>query len=119
MSTTVVWIGGAILLAAVLIALVRMEAGPSMLDRIVTLDVIVAALIGTVALWSAATGRVDLIPLLTVLAIVGFVASVTLARFVASEPEDEGRILSREEIEQVEIDRLAEIGDEIEREREG
>src|SRR5699024_10693631 len=79
-------------LAAVLVAIIRVERGPSMLDRIVGLDVVIAALIGTAALWSAATGRADLVPLLTVMALIGFVASVTLARFAAIEPQEEGRI---------------------------
>ncbi len=119
MNLTVAWICGIILFVAVLIALLRVERGPSMLDRIVSLDVVVAALIGTVALWSAGTGRTDLVPLLTVLAIVAFVAAVTLARFAASEPDDEGRILSREELAQLEAVRLEEIEAELEQEREG
>ncbi|MGC0251904.1 monovalent cation/H+ antiporter complex subunit F [Pseudactinotalea sp. Z1748] len=107
MSPVVMWIAGTILLVAVLVALRRMEVGPSMLDRIAALDVVVAALIGASALWSAGTGRVDLVPLLTVMAIVGFVAAVALSRFAASEPEDEGRILTHEELAQVERARLA------------
>ncbi|MGC0141731.1 MULTISPECIES: monovalent cation/H+ antiporter complex subunit F [unclassified Pseudactinotalea] len=102
MSAPVLWICGILVVGAVLVALFRVERGPSMLDRIVGLDVVIAALIGTVALWSATTGRVDLVPLLTVMAIVGFVAAVTLARFAAAEPEDEGRILSEEELQRLE-----------------
>lgn len=98
MSTTVIWICGILIFTAVMLTIFRAERGPSVLDRIVSLDVVIAALIAATALWSAATGRVDLVPLLTVMAIVGFVAAVTLARFAASEPEDEGRILTEAEV---------------------
>src|SRR5699024_8736068 len=107
MSTPVLWICGILVVTAVMVAVFRVERGPSMLDRIVALDVVIAALIGTTALWSAATGRVDLVPLLTVMAIVGFVASVTLARFAAAEPEDEGRILSESELQRLEASQFA------------
>lgn len=116
MNPIIPWICGGILIVAVLVALFRVERGPSMLDRIVALDVLVAAVIGTLTLWSAITGRVDLVPILTGLAIVGFMAAVTLARFAATEPEEEGRILSLEEVREVERDRVAEIDAELEEE---
>jgi len=106
MNTAVMWICGGLVLAAVLIALVRVERGPSMLDRIVSLDVVIAALIGTTTLWSAATQRADLVPLLTVMAIVGFVASVTLARFAAAEPEEDDRIVEEPDLYSLDAARL-------------
>src|SRR5690625_7257500 len=93
MNTAVMWICGGLVLAAVLIAMFRVERGPSMLDRIVSLDVVSAALIGTTALWSAASQRADLVPLLTVMAIAGFVASVALGRFAAADPEGGDRLV--------------------------
>ncbi|MHB1064116.1 MAG: monovalent cation/H+ antiporter complex subunit F [Georgenia sp.] len=83
---------------AALVAVVRMERGPSMLDRVVTLDIITAVVLGAVAVISANTGRTDLVPVLVVLAMVGFVGSVTVARFVAIEGAEEARILSKEEL---------------------
>lgn len=117
MSTPVLWICGALVLTAVLLALVRAERGPSMLDRIVGLDVVIAALIGTTALWSAATERADLLPLLMVMAIVGFVSSVTLARFAASEPEDEGRALEEQQLHELEAGHLARAAEDEEEDR--
>src|SRR5699024_12611313 len=93
------------------IALCRGERGRGMLDRIVALDVLVAALIGCLALVSLWFGRTDLVLVLTVLALVGFVGSVTLARFAAVEPEDEGRILTPREA--AEADARARFEDEI------
>ncbi len=86
MSPIILWISGAILTAAALITLVRAERGPSTLDRIVSIDGLVAIVIGTLTLFTASTGRTDLVVILVVLASVGFVGSVTLARFAAAEP---------------------------------
>lgn len=97
MSPVVMGICAALLLAGVVVALTRVERGPSMLDRIVALDVLVAAIIGCLAMVSAINGRVDLVPVLMVLSLVGFVGAVTLARFAAAEPEEERRILTAEE----------------------
>lgn len=118
MNLWVMWGCGAVVFLAVLIALYRVERGPSMLDRIVALDVVVAALVAGIALWSARTGRTDLLPLLAVLAIIGFVSPVTLARFAAGEPEDEGRILTREELAQLQEAGLEDLEAELEEERE-
>ncbi|RPF26547.1 monovalent cation/H+ antiporter complex subunit F [Georgenia muralis] len=84
-----------------LLALVRIERGPSMLDRAVGLDVVTAATLGSVALVTAVTDRTDLVPVLLVLAVVGFVGAVTLARFVAVDRAEEARILTREELRAV------------------
>ncbi|PWD52481.1 pH regulation protein F [Serinibacter arcticus] len=78
-------------------ALVRAERGPSMLDRVVAVDVVVATVLGSVALVSAWTLRSDLVPVLVVLALVGFIGSVTVARFAAADRDEEKRILTREE----------------------
>ncbi len=97
MSEVVLWAGGLMLFAAALLIVLRIEKGPAMLDRTIALDMLVGVVMAGLAIWSAATGRTDLVNVLVVLALVGFVGSVTLARFVAVEPEDEGRILTPEE----------------------
>lgn len=90
----------AILLAlAALMAMIRVGRGPSALDRTTAFDIITSVLIMVVALESAWNRRTDTVPLLAALAMVGFVASVSVARFVAVEPEDSGRIRSLEEIQ--------------------
>jgi multicomponent Na+:H+ antiporter subunit F len=86
---------------AALVGLARMEKGPTMLDRVVALDVVTAAVLGSVALISARTARTDLVPVLVVLSIVGFVGSVTIARFAAVEAPEEARILTKEELAEV------------------
>lgn len=95
-----------LLAAAGVLALVRAERGPSMLDRSVALDILTSTLVGAVALEAAWARRTDGLPMLVALALVGFVGSVTIARFASVEPEGEGRVLTREELADLEADRL-------------
>ncbi len=97
MSPVVMAVCAALLTAAAVVTLYRVEKGPSMLDRVVALDVLVSTLIGCLALVSLWFGREDLVLVLMGLALVGFVGAVTLARFAASEPEEERRILTEAE----------------------
>lgn len=104
---TVVVLTCAVLLAVGgVLALIRVEKGPSMLDRTVALDVVTSILVAAVALEAAWSRRIDTIPILVVLALVGFISSVTIARFAAVEPEGEGRVLTREEIAALEAERM-------------
>ncbi|MFC4554614.1 monovalent cation/H+ antiporter complex subunit F [Georgenia faecalis] len=97
--------------AAAVLALSRVERGPSMFDRIIGVDVLTAVFIGTVTVVAAATGRNDLVPVLVLLALVGFISSVSIARFAAAESADEARILTREELDQLLAEREALISD--------
>ena len=97
----------ALLLGAAVLALIRAERGPSMLDRTVALDVFVTALVGGIVLESAMTGRTDTLPLLVVLSMVGFVGSVAIARFASVETKGEGRVRTAAEIAQEEAARAS------------
>lgn len=103
--TVVVPIAATLFAVAALLALVRAERGPTMLDRTVALDVLTSVLLSALALHAAWTRRADVVPVLVALALVGFVSSVTIARFAAVEPEGEGRVLTREEVAALEADR--------------
>ncbi len=105
--TVVVVICGVLLAAAAVMTLIRVERGPSMLDRTIGLDTLTAVLVGAVAVHAAWTGRTDTVPVLVALSLIGFVGSVAIARFAAVEPEGEGRVLSREEVAALEAERLA------------
>ena len=105
--TVVLIVCGVLLVAGAALVLVRLERGPTMLDRTIALDTFTAILIGAFVLVAVATGRRDVVPILAVLSLVGFVGSVTIARFAAVEPEGEGRILTREEVAALERERLA------------
>ncbi|HWV78169.1 MAG TPA: MrpF/PhaF family protein [Isoptericola sp.] len=92
-------IAAAVLVAvAALLALVRVERGPSMLDRAVALDTLTVTLVCAIAIEAIWSRRTETIPILVALSMVGFVGSVTMARFAAKEPEDEGRVRTPEEV---------------------
>lgn len=107
---------GVLLTLGAVFAVIRAEKGPSMLDRTVALDIVVTTMVAAVALYAAYYRRADVVPLLVVLSLVGFVGSVTIARFAAVEPEGEGRVRTREEVAAEEAQkRAAELAEEEER----
>lgn len=115
MTLPVVAVCVVLLAAAGLLALVRAERGPSMLDRSVALDILTSTLVGAVALEAAWARRTDGLPMLVALALVGFVGSVTIARFASVEPEGEGRVLTREELAALEAERARRSEEELRR----
>jgi len=96
--TVVVVICAVLLAMAGILAVVRVERGPSMLDRTVGLDVLTTTLVAFIGLEAAWSRRTDTVPVLVALSLVGFVGSVTIARFASREPPGEGRVRTREEI---------------------
>lgn len=105
---TVVFLIAAILLTtAAVLAMVRIERGPTMLDRTIALDIITSILVSAVALEAAWSRRTDTIPLLAAIALVGFIGSVTIARFASVEPEEERRVKSRAEVAAEDAERRA------------
>jgi multicomponent Na+:H+ antiporter subunit F len=96
--TVVVVICAVLLALAGVLAVVRVERGPSMLDRTVGLDVLTTTLVALIGLEAAYSRRTDTVPVLVALSLVGFVGSVTIARFASREPPGEGRVRTREEI---------------------
>lgn len=112
----VIVVAAAMITTGAAFAVVRAEKGPSMLDRTVALDIVVTAMIAGLALYAASDRRTDVVPVLVVLSLVGFVGSVTIARFASVEPEGEGRVRTREEIAAEEAQRRQ---DELDEMREG
>ena len=105
----VVLLSAVLLTVGAVLALVRAERGPSMLDRAVALDTLTIVIVCAIALEAAWSRRTDTVPILAVLALVGFIGSVTIARFAAVEPEGEGRVLSREEVAELEAEFSSEM----------
>lgn len=66
---------------AALLLIVRISLGPTMLDRVVALDVLVAVMIAALALEAAVRQHTTTLPVLVVLSLLGFVGSVSIARF--------------------------------------
>ncbi|WP_028280342.1 monovalent cation/H+ antiporter complex subunit F [Arthrobacter sp. H5] len=80
--TIVVWIVGAILGVAALCAVYRVARGPSILDRVLALDVLLAIIGGALAVDMAVNGHLDNLVPLVAISVIGFIGSVTVARFV-------------------------------------
>ncbi|MEJ5913597.1 monovalent cation/H+ antiporter complex subunit F [Pseudokineococcus sp. 1T1Z-3] len=76
--------GGALLLASVCV-LFRAIVGPTVLDRVVALDALVIVLVAAFGVHAVAARDASTLPILVVLALVGFVGSVSVARFAAKD----------------------------------
>lgn len=79
---------GVLGLAAAL-TLIRIARGPGMLDRVIAADVLVAIVIAGLGVEAATNRHMTTLPILVVLALVGFVGSVSVARFVAREQDQQ------------------------------
>lgn len=79
--------------AAVLLV-VRIARGPSTIDRAVALEAMVAVTIGALVIEAAVNRHTTTLPILVILTLVGFVGSVSIARFTpgSDEVEEEERL---------------------------
>ncbi|MEU1755320.1 monovalent cation/H+ antiporter complex subunit F [Micromonospora matsumotoense] len=68
-----------------LLALARIYRGPSLLDRVIAADLLLAAMLGAVGAEAAVNRHATTLPVLVVLSLLGFVGSVALVRFAARE----------------------------------
>ncbi len=80
--TVVVIIVTAVLAVAVVLTLIRAVRGPSTLDRIVSVDAMIVIVMAALATEAALRRNPTTLPLLAVLAILGFTASTGVARFI-------------------------------------
>jgi multicomponent Na+:H+ antiporter subunit F len=79
--TAVVTVCIVALAVAALLLVIRIALGPTMLDRVVALDVLLATLICGLGVEAAINRHTTTLPVLLVLSLVGFVGSVSMARF--------------------------------------
>ncbi|QFI65502.1 cation:proton antiporter [Sinorhizobium alkalisoli] len=85
----------AVLSAALLVTLVRIVRGPTLPDRVLGLDMLVAIAIGFIAVIAVKTGFSLYIDIAIALGLVGFLATIALARFILTRglaPEREARM---------------------------
>ncbi|MEV1147785.1 monovalent cation/H+ antiporter complex subunit F [Micromonospora sp. NPDC049799] len=68
-----------------LLALIRLYRGPSLLDRVVAADMLLATMVGAVGAEAAVNRHSTTLPVLVVLSLLGFVGSVALVRFAARD----------------------------------
>lgn len=74
----------AILAVALLLTVWRVIRGPTLADRVVALDMLVAVAIGFIAVFAVRTGFNLYVDIAIALGLVGFLATVAFARFILS-----------------------------------
>lgn len=89
--TVILGVSLVFLVAALLLALVRLWKGPTALDRAVSLDVIAASVVAIVAILIVLKSRSDLIALLIVFVLTAFFSTVTVARFGMPSPKKQAK----------------------------
>ena len=77
-----------LLAAGTALTMIRIVRGPSILDRIVATDVMLAIVVVAIACVAALTRDATALPILAVLSILGFTGSVSVARFATRRPGD-------------------------------
>ncbi|HLR44331.1 MAG TPA: monovalent cation/H+ antiporter complex subunit F [Brevibacterium sp.] len=74
---------GVVFLAAAVFAIVRIVRGPSILDRMIATDALLATIMCALGGVAAFSGRTDLLPVMLVIAMFGFVGAVGVSRYVS------------------------------------
>lgn len=72
----------AVLLVAALLCVVRLVRGSSVADRIVALDLLLVITVSGIAVLTVATGSGVFLDVLVVAALLGFLGTVTVARYM-------------------------------------
>jgi len=70
---------------AMLLALWRVARGPTVMDRIVALDLIAALIMGQLVTMVLASGFVSYLDAASAIAVISFIATVALARYLESQ----------------------------------
>jgi multicomponent Na+:H+ antiporter subunit F len=84
----------AMLGGGVLLSLVRLARGPSLLDRVVATDALLVIISAGMAVFAALTRNPTVVPVLVVVSLLGFVGSVSVARYIGGmllESANDGR----------------------------
>lgn len=79
------WASGLVLTVAAVLAVGRMIVGPTVLNRALANDVLVAIIVCVLGLEILVTKDTSILPILITLSLLGFVSSVAIARWVARD----------------------------------
>ena len=82
-TNIVLGVAAGVLLVSALVAVNRVAAGPSQLDRSVAADLIVAVVVASLGLWTVWTEQPTELLVLVLLSLLGFTSAVSVARMVA------------------------------------
>jgi multicomponent Na+:H+ antiporter subunit F len=102
----------ALLTVAFLLTIIRIVRGPTLPDRVLALDLLVAIGIAYIAVGAIATGYFLYLDIAISLGLVGFLATVAFARFIlhrgAVNKKNEDLMLKEELAEKMKLEKLAE-----------
>ena len=84
-----IYLSLAMLTAAFVLTVVRVVVGPTLPDRVLALDTLVAAAIGYIAVIGVKTGYSLYLDIAIALGLVGFLATVAFARFIMERGQSE------------------------------
>ncbi len=73
--------GLAALALALLLSVARLVRGPSLMDRVVALELMAGLVVGVIAVYAIGTDDPDLLDVAITLALVAFLGAVALARY--------------------------------------
>lgn len=76
----VIAIAAAMLVVAVVCVVIRLAKGPTLLDRVVAVDVLMAIIVCSLGVHITVTGTKTYIPVLIALTLLAFIGSVSVAR---------------------------------------
>ncbi|HEY1134357.1 MAG TPA: monovalent cation/H+ antiporter complex subunit F [Nocardioides sp.] len=103
--TVLLLVSGVLLGLSALLVVLRMTLGPTILDRAIAFDVLISISICVIAVEAAIDRSSETMPLLLVATLLGFVGSVSVARFSpgsddveaeeSDDPENRARIARR------------------------
>ncbi|MBM7066817.1 monovalent cation/H+ antiporter complex subunit F [Actibacterium sp. 188UL27-1] len=74
-------LGLGMVLISIALGFIRLAAGPGLANRVVALDMMTVSIIAVCGVYAILTGEAALLDVALVLALVGFLATVALARF--------------------------------------
>lgn len=91
MVTVAVDISFGFIMLSILLSFVRLIRGPSLADRVVALDMMTVSIVAFAALFAIRTDDPVFLDIALVLALIGFLTTVALARFAERQLESMNR----------------------------
>lgn len=89
-TVVVAWAVGFLLFLDVILTLIKLVRGPSVLNRALASDLLVSTLICAIGAEMVIRRHDSTLPILITLALLAFVGTVAVARFVARDSDDDG-----------------------------
>ncbi len=78
-----------LLCVAIFLAFLRLVRGPSLPDRVISLDLITSLVVGFICTYAIATGQRVFLDIAIVLALISFLGTVAFAQYVERRARDE------------------------------